>query len=203
MARPQKHTADYFSHDADASGRKTLRILFNHFGHEGISAWWQLLENISSTENHVINIGNPEDLEDLASTMRFSPERLREILDKAAYLGAIDKDLYQTGMVWSQNLVDRLAAVYKARGQSLPLKPSISNPVSDTDNGVSLPDNATKESKEKETKEENSLRAAPGFDCCYTYSDYRNLLDGYENQVGFLIGAFQRLLRYPKRQHPG
>jgi hypothetical protein len=63
MARPLKLTVEYFPHDANAGQRKTLSILFNHFGHEGVSAWWFLLEALSSTRNHIIDINNPENME--------------------------------------------------------------------------------------------------------------------------------------------
>ena len=105
MARPLKVTVAYFSHDADASEGKTLSILFNHFGHEGISAWWLLLERISRTRNHVISTRNPEDLEFLAAKMHFKPDRLREILAKMAELEAIDRELFERGLIWSQNFV--------------------------------------------------------------------------------------------------
>jgi len=161
MARPPKNTVDYFSHDADASGKKTLSTLFNHFQHEGISAWWQLLEIISDTENHVIDIRNSADWEYLAARMRFQPERLKQILDKIAELDAIDQELYRHGLIWCQKLVDRLVSVYKKRNQPLPLKPVVSgtnNPVSVTKTPVSVTEipqtklNKTKLNKSKENK---------------------------------------------------
>jgi len=131
MARPHKQTVDYFSHDADASEGRTLSILFNKFGHEGISCWWQLLERISRTKNHVISLRNGEDIEYLAAKLKFQSERLKEILSKLAELGAIDKELFDSGLIWSQNFVDRLEQVYRTRKQELPLRPVIDtqNPV--------------------------------------------------------------------------
>ena len=128
MARPLKYTVDYFSHDANASGGKTLSIIFNRFGHEGISCWWQLLEYISSVNKHVIGIGNPEDLEFLGAKLRLPPERLNEILSKLAELGAIDRALFECGLIWSDNFVARLEPVYKARKQVLPSKPLLPVP---------------------------------------------------------------------------
>ncbi len=134
MARPYKHSVDYFPHDSDASDGRTLTILFNTFGHDGISAWWQLLERISCTENHVIDIRNPDDLEYLSAKLRFTPEKLRQILDKLAYLNAIDFQLYSCGLIWSDNFVERVSDVYKKRKQELPTRPVIGtgNPVNDT-----------------------------------------------------------------------
>ena len=164
MSRPHKQVVDYFSHDADASSGRTLSILFNHFGHEGISAWWQLLEIISTTENHVIDCRNPEDREFLSAKMRFSVPKMTEILDKMAYLGAIDQELYGAGFIWCQKLVDRLEIVYKNRRREIPVKPLLvpSTGVSTVETMVSTmktpvsttetPQSKVKESKVKESK---------------------------------------------------
>ena len=156
--RPQKFTVDYFSHDANASSGKTLSILFNQFGHEGISAWWQLLETISSTNNHIIDIRNSEEREYLAAKMHFSAEVLDQILNKMAELNAIDKELYSSGFIWCQNFVDRLIPVYKTRGQEIPRKPDINVKrivISDKRKSINSPDNTqTKGTKERDyTKE--------------------------------------------------
>jgi hypothetical protein len=124
MGRYTKHTVEYFPHDASASSRRTLSILFSKFGHEGNSAWWRLLEQLASHENHFIDIRTDEDFEFLADAMRFTPERLRVILNKIAALGAINAELYSQGCIWSDNFVKRLDTVYKTRKEPLPSKPS-------------------------------------------------------------------------------
>jgi len=126
MARPTKHTVDYFTHDSHASQGRTLSILFNNFNHEGLSAWWLLLETISDTENHIISIRNLEDLEYLASKLHLLPDRAKEVLKKMAELDALDKDLYSEGVIWCQNFVDRLCPVYESRKQELPSRPELS-----------------------------------------------------------------------------
>ncbi len=126
MARPNKHTVDYFTHDSHASQGRTLSILFNNFSHDGTDAWWRLLETVSDTDNHVIRIDNLEDLEYLASKLGFLPDRLKIILKKMAELDAIDRDLYSEGVIWCQNFVDRLRPVYESRKQDLPMKPELS-----------------------------------------------------------------------------
>jgi hypothetical protein len=142
--RPQKNTVDYFTHDALASDGRTVSILENHFGPEGYMAWFKLLERISLAKNHIILVGNAEDMEFLAAKMRLKPERLKEILSKMADLEAIDKELYAAGMIWSQNFVDRLKGVYESRKQALPPKPCISvanNAISAEEMPISLPEN--------------------------------------------------------------
>jgi len=158
MPRPQKHTVDYFSHDSDASQGRTLTILFNTFGHEGISCWWQLLERVCSTRNHIISLRNGEDTEYLAAKLHFTPERLIDILSKFAELGAIDLCLFQQGLIWSQNLVDRLEPVYKTRKQDLPTKPKLISKETELiskETELILPvSTQTKETKETKLKKE-------------------------------------------------
>ncbi len=143
MPRPQKQTVEYFSHDADAGNSRTLSVLFNYFGHEGISAWWLLLERLARTRNHIICINGGEDTEVLAANLHFRPDRLKEILSKMAELGAIDPELFKTGRVWCQHFVERLEPVYQKRGQALPRKPGLAIPetlVSAPETLVSVPD---------------------------------------------------------------
>ena len=140
--RPEKRRVDFFSHDAGAGSGRTLTILFNNFGHEGISAWWLLLETLSGARDHTVRVDKREDFEYLAAKLHFQPQRFKEILNKMAELDAIDKDLYTHGCIWSQNFVNRLEGVYKARGQSLPPRPSPDNSISGTDNSISGTDNS-------------------------------------------------------------
>ncbi len=125
VGRPEKRTVDYFSHDAGASHGRTVGILFTYFRHEGISAWWLLLEKLAASEGHVIDIRDEDSFVYLASEMYLSIERLKEILDKMASLNAIDRDLYHAGYIWSDNFVKRLSALYKERKQGLPPKPMV------------------------------------------------------------------------------
>jgi len=145
MARPNKYTVDYFTHDAIASQGKTLTIIENYFGHEGYSAWFKLLENISVNKNHVINVQNSVDMEFLCGKMKFRPERLTEILNKLAELDAIDYDLWKHKIIWCDNFVSRLNTVYEKRHQKLPEKPqldiskvnSTETPISETETPIS------------------------------------------------------------------
>jgi hypothetical protein len=167
MARPIKLTVDYFSHDAGASGGKTITILENHYGHEGYAVWFKLLESLSTTKNHVLDIRNQEEKEYLAGKMKVKPERLLEILDKVAYLKAIDEELWKHHIIWCQNFVDRLHDVYENRNRPLPTKPSLPEPillnnkvvirgrnsVSTQETIVSSPETPQRKVKEKKLKE--------------------------------------------------
>ncbi|MFC1972302.1 Lin1244/Lin1753 domain-containing protein [Chloroflexota bacterium] len=159
MPRPLKYTVDYFAHDANAGEGKTLSILFNNFGHEGISAWWLLLERISLTDKHALFIQSQEEVEYLAAKLHFLPERLLVILRKMAELNAIDPTLFEHGIIWSDNFVSRLDPLYSKRKLALPPKPSVNhdgNEVNGDGNEVIDDGKPTKESKVKESKVKES-----------------------------------------------
>ena len=175
MARPQKTTVEFFSHDSTASQGRTLSVLYNHFGHEGISAWWLLLEVLARTRGHSVTFQNGEDSEFLAAQMHFKPERLKEILAKMATLGAIDAELFSTGLIWCQNFVDRLETVYKFRKQPLPIKPELLNTetkflASETELLATETPQRERESKVKRVKRESSTAPKKQF------GEFKNVL---------------------------
>jgi hypothetical protein len=191
MARPQKQTVEYFSHDANASQGRTLSVLYNHFGHEGISAWWLLLEQLAATRNHFVTVRNGEDTEFLAAKMHFKPNRLKEILAKLVELEAIDRGLFSgEGIVWCQNFVDRLETVYQKRGQSPPRKPELSTPempLSTPEMPLSTPEMLQrKESKGKRVKERKES-TPPNKK---TYGEFNNVLlaDGERKKLADRFG---------------
>ena len=161
MARPKKQTVDYFPHIANSG--KTIFILENQFGNDGYAFWFKILEVLATTDGHVIDTNNPNEWEFLVAKTRVNDEKAQEILSLLGRLEAIDNDLLQVGIIWSQNLVDNVADVYKKRKVYLPIKPEINSfgqqkhddkPVSDNGNGSSdgVMDNINPQSKVKETK---------------------------------------------------
>ncbi len=127
MPRPQKQTVDYFPHYANASEKKTLYILETKFGTAAYAFWFKLLEILASSPGHYFNFNNPAEWAFLLAKTRVSDSIGRQILDELALLDAIDADLYQEKYLWSQNLVDGLAEVYRRRQLDLPLRPSLNS----------------------------------------------------------------------------
>ena len=123
MARPQSDKVDYFSHDCDASGGKTLTIMRGQFGLAGAGFWWSLLEGLGTSPGHFYDGRDSTDLEFLLRKLGTDLVSGTEMLDKLAFLGAIDKILWQHRVIWSQNFVDRLADVYDKRKRPLPQIP--------------------------------------------------------------------------------
>ena len=67
MARPEKKTVDYFSHDVHHT--RTMAIIEDQFGNEGYAAWWKMLELLGDTEGHFYDCRNPLNMKFLASKM--------------------------------------------------------------------------------------------------------------------------------------
>ena len=124
MGRPKSDTVDYFSHDCDASGRKTLTIIRGQFGLTGVGFWWSLLEYLGRSQGHVYDARDISDLEFLLREIGIDLVSGTEILDKLAFLGAIDKILWAHRVIWSQNFADRLGDVYEKRKRPRPQKPN-------------------------------------------------------------------------------
>lgn len=150
MARPHKQTVDYFPHDTDAGDSRTLTIIQNKFGNNGYAFWWHLLELLGRTPGHNYDYNNPSSWEFLLAKTRVSGDIAEEILTTLAALDALDPKLLQVKIIWSQNLVDRLADVY-ARREELPQKPVIDN-VNPTSEHITANNNPVYVSNNPQTK---------------------------------------------------
>ena len=122
MARPKKQTVDYFPHYCDHG--KTMFILEQRYGNDGYSFWFKLLEMLGKYDGHFIDLDNPADWEFLQSKTRLSEDVCREMLDLLAKLEAIDAELWEQKIVWSQNFVNGLLPVYSNRRAQLPSRPN-------------------------------------------------------------------------------
>ncbi|MEG0431019.1 MAG: DUF4373 domain-containing protein [Anaerovoracaceae bacterium] len=127
MARGIKEGVDYFPHDVNASDKKTLYILESKFGNDGYAFWFKLLEILGEKKNHSFDCNDESEWLFLMAKTHVNEISVTEILGMLAKVEAIDPELWQNRIIWSQNFVDRLAPVYKKRGSQLPLKPSFCN----------------------------------------------------------------------------
>jgi hypothetical protein len=143
MSRPQKQSVEYFPHFC-VSG-KTIFILKTRHGNNGYAFWFQLLEELGSSNGHYLDLNSEEYCEFLSAKTLVSVTEMMSVLDLLSRLDAIDQRLWQKKIVWSQNFVDNLAQVYAKRVVSAPEKP-----VSVTETLVSGDGNP--QSKVKESK---------------------------------------------------
>lgn len=176
MARPKKQTIEYFPHYV--SGGKTLFILESEFGNDGYAFWFKLLELLGSTNGHVYDTRNPSEMRFLVAKTRVSEEETLKILNLLAELDAIDKELWSKGIIWCQNLIDNVSEVYVKRKSDKPKKPIIEEfseqksqkndvieefserkPQLNEVSGSINPQSKVKESKVKESKENNNNKS--------------------------------------------
>jgi len=121
MARPKKQTVDYFPHYCNH--KKTMYILEQRYGNDGYAFWFKVLEILGATEGHFIDLNNNETWEFLQAKTRLDGSLCEEILNLLAKLNAIDAELWEQRIIWSQNFVDGIAPVYKNRRVEIPTRP--------------------------------------------------------------------------------
>ncbi len=161
MARPQKKTVDYFPHIVTGS-KKTLFILETKFGIQGYYFWFHLLELLAMSEGHYYDFNNLTNAEYLFSYTKTEQGVAENILNTLANLGAIDKELWEQKIIWSQNFVDGVKDAYKKRIDQLPQRPSyllLKQPkpvVSGVGNPAEPTKSDTETGKEKESKVKES-----------------------------------------------
>lgn len=122
MARPKKKGVDYFPHDCVAG--KTIFILEQKFGNDGYAFWYKLLELLGTKEGHYLDCNDIPDMEYLQAKTHLDVDNIHDILDLLANLNAIDLELWQKKLVWSQRFVDGISDVYTNRRINIPAKPS-------------------------------------------------------------------------------
>lgn len=123
MARsPKMQQVDYFPHQCKHG--QTMFILEQRYGNDGYAFWFKLLELLGSRHGHSLDVNQADTWEFLQARTRLSAEVCNAVLDLLAKLEAIDKDLWMSDrVIWSQNLVDNLAHLYKKRAAGIPQKP--------------------------------------------------------------------------------
>ena len=127
MARPQKDVVSYFPHDANACSSDTLTVLQGRFGNDGYAFWFKLLEKLASTEGHCFDCSNPTKWQLLLAKTGVNEITGVEMMNLLVEMQAIDKDLWDSKLIWCQNLVDNLADVYKNRRREIPKIPLNTN----------------------------------------------------------------------------
>jgi predicted nucleic acid-binding Zn ribbon protein len=127
MARPQKDTVSYFPHDSNAIGGDTVTVLQSRYGNDGYAFWFKLLEKLASSPGHYIDCRNPIKWQLLLAKTGVNEITGVEIMNLLVEMQAIDGELWESKVIWCQNLVNNLADVYKNRRRELPQKPVITD----------------------------------------------------------------------------
>ncbi|GAI45684.1 unnamed protein product, partial [marine sediment metagenome] len=157
MARPQKDVVDYFPHDANASAGDTLTVLQSRFGNDGYAFWFKLLEKLASAEGHYIDCRNPTKWHLFLAKTGVNELTGVEIMKLLVEMQAIDKELWESKLIWCQNLVDNVSDVYKNRRRKIPQKPIITERKPITTGNNTLTTGRGTQSKVKYSKVNKSI----------------------------------------------
>jgi len=173
MARTQKDVVSYFPHDANASSSDTLTVLQGRYGNDGYAFWFKLLEKLASTEGHYIDCRNQVKMQVFMAKMGVEELRGVEILNLLVEMQAIDKELWESKVIWCENLVKNLDIVYKNRRRDIPQKPIItgnnrittgSNPITTSKLPVESTQSRVDESKVDKSRKEEREEGGMGGD---------------------------------------
>ena len=160
MGRPKRDTVDYFFDYVKYT--QTMEIIDNKYGNDGKAAWWLLLETLGSTAGHALYKNDIMKWELFVSKTHLQENLVIEILDTFSRLGAIDLDLWKSGIIWSQNFVDGIEGVYVKRKSEKPQKPVTVTEtiVTGTETQISVPESA--QSIGEYSKVENKIPSVEG-----------------------------------------
>ena len=160
MARTEKDTVTYFPHDSHASSGDTLTVLQSRWGNNGYAVWFKLLEKIAAADGHYIDCRNPVKWNLLVAQLGVDEITTVEIIKLLVVMGNIDRELWDSRVIWIQKLVDNVAGVYQNRRREVPQKPVITpdNAISTPDNAISTPGNP--QSKVNKSKVNNNKAKA-------------------------------------------
>jgi hypothetical protein len=160
MTRPKKYSVDYFPHDCNHG--KTLFILEQRYGNDGYAFWFKLLELLGSTDGHSLDLNDAALWEFLTSKTRIEADTCNQILNLLAKLQAIDPELWESKIVWSDNFVERIRDAYRNRLSDTPIRPDNlrQKPHEAPQSCAENPQTKLKETKLKETKDISPKKSA-------------------------------------------
>jgi len=114
MARAPRNNVDYFPHSV-THGKKMF-IIEQHFGNDGYALWFKLLEQLGKKDFHYIDFADEDEIEYLAAMSKVKVEKMTEIIEKLAKIGAIHKELFFSHkIIFSEKFIESVKDAYKRR----------------------------------------------------------------------------------------
>lgn len=164
--RKTKNVVDYFPHYAHSG--KTMFILESKYGNDGYTIWYKTLEILAKSEYHFLDLREENELLYITSKLKTTEDVLISIYELMAKLEAIDQELWEKRIVYSENFVIGVSPVYDRRNQKCLHKSDICsmlfdiNVISDDINSIS--DDINTGSRVEYSKvEESKANSTPSF----------------------------------------
>lgn len=152
MARPLKHSVDYFSHDNNMRNDKKLKAVRAKYGIMGYAIYVMILENLCEADMLFLDIDDDVEFEILSGDLGIESDKLREIL---GYLEKVKLLNIENGILFCKQLDRRVNPVFDKRKENLSSL-RIGNPGFRSGNAQSK----VKERKVKERKVKGELSAS-------------------------------------------
>src|SRR5512139_815724 len=103
MARPTKQTIEAFPHSVALED--PLYIIEERFGNDGYAFWFKLREVLGAAAGLVYDCRPTVQWLKLCARARVGEDKALEILEVLATLDVIDRELWDRGLIWCQDLV--------------------------------------------------------------------------------------------------
>lgn len=113
MARPERNTVDYFPHYI--SDGKKMFFIEHKYGNDGYASWYKILESLSSTEFHYLDLKNDSDLMYLSAKCRIDEIKLIQIIDDLVKLGEFNPILWREKILFSEKFIESINDAYARR----------------------------------------------------------------------------------------
>ncbi len=124
--RNQKSGVDYFPHYTSKNiTSPTIFTLEQSFGNDGYALWFKLLEYLGTRPDLCLHKDDLKEWKYFVARAKVDEEKAIAILDLLSEVDAIDKELWESGIVWTENFAENTELVYKKRGVPRPAKPAI------------------------------------------------------------------------------
>jgi len=189
MTRPKRETVEYFPHYCSPS--KTLFILQDQFSNDGYAFYYKLRELLGDSEGHAYPLHKAADWQYLAARTGVTQVQAKEILDTMAGLEAIDRNLYDSGVIWSPGFIDILEPLYSRRKTEPPVKPDINTPqlsLTPADTPASKPNSDNnRQSKVKESKVKKVNTSKPDIKSLESLKDPKYLKPLYADYTELVV----------------
>jgi hypothetical protein len=167
MARPTKHNADYFSHDAQMRNDIKVKALRRKYGHEGYSFWNMMLEHLTECEYFEYE-WDEFNIELLSADFDIDSEKIVEMVEYCIKLELLQ--IYHN-LITCDNLTNRLEETVLSKRKGYSRNNSLRmirmkviteitplEGVNDGNNGQSkVKESKVNKSKEKESIEKESI----------------------------------------------